>query len=166
MEAIIKGTEEGSIMVINITAMIMVLFSMVYFFDSILSSVFESLTIKDLLSIAFRPIMWLCGISWQDSLMASSLFGEKVVLNEFVAYLSLAKIPLNTMSEHSRIILTYALCGFANFASVAIIISGLKIFMPEEKKALVTELVTRALISGNLSTLMTAAIVSINLLIF
>ncbi len=165
MEAIIKGTEEGTIMVLNITATIMVLFSLVYFFDSILGAFSDTLSIKKLLSEIFRPLMWLCGISWKDSLIAASLFGEKVVLNEFVAYLSLAKIPTDTFTEHSKIVISYALCGFANFASVGIIISGLKIFMPDDKKALVTKLVTRALISGNLATLMTASMVSISLLI-
>ena len=164
MEVIIKGTEEGTIMVLNITATIMVLFSLVFFFDSILAASLRHLALRVYFQSSLDPLCG-CVVLVGKTASYSSLFGEKVVLNEFVAYLSLAKIPANTFTEHSKIVMSYALCGFANFASVGIIISGLKIFMPEDKKALVTNLVTRALISGNLATLMTASVVSISLLI-
>ena len=104
----------------------MVLFSMFFSFDSILAVFFESLSIKNILSELFRPLCGCVVLVGKTASWPPLLFGEKVVLNEFVAYLSLAKIPANTFTEHSKIVMSYALCGFANFASVGIIISGLK----------------------------------------
>ena len=160
MDAIISGTEDGIKMVLSIVGIIMVLFSLVYFVDTILGAIYEGLSIKLMFSYLFRPLMWLIGIDWSETLEASSLFGDKVVLNEFVAYLNMAKLDPEVLSARTKTILSFALCGFANFASVGIIIGGLKIFMPEEKKSLVINLVSRALISGNLATLTTAAVCS------
>ena len=160
MDAIISGTEDGVKMVINIIAIIMVLFSLVYLADIILASVHTGLSIKIILGFLCRPIMWLIGIEWNETAEAASLFGDKVVLNEFVAYLNLSKLGTEAVSTRSATILSYALCGFANFSSVGIISSGLSAIMDENKKALVIGLVTKALISGNLATLTTAAICS------
>jgi len=117
-----------------------------------------------ILGYLLAPIAWVIGIDWNDAVVAGGLIGQKVVLNEFIAYLQLAQTPVGTgvgaISEHSRLILTYALCGFANFASIAIQIGGIGGLAPE-RRADLARFGLRAVLGGSLATLMTATIAGV-----
>ena len=117
-----------------------------------------------ILGYVLAPIAWVIGIEWDDAVIAGGLIGQKVVLNEFVAYLQLAATPIgdgvNAISEHSRLILTYALCGFANFASIAIQIGGIGALAPE-RRADLARFGMRAVLGGSIATLMTATIAGV-----
>jgi CNT family concentrative nucleoside transporter len=105
----------------------------------------------------FRPVMWLIGVPWAETATAAGLMGTKTVLNEFVAYLSLAHLPGDALSAHSRLIVTYALCGFANFGSCGILIGGLGAMIPERRHEVVT-LGVRSILSGTLATCASGAV--------
>jgi CNT family concentrative nucleoside transporter len=109
---------------------------------------------------AFAPIAWLMGIPYEEAATAGSLLGVKTVLNEFIAYLNLAGLPEGALSERSRTIMLYGLCGFANFGSVGILIAGMTALIPSRREEVV-ELAMKSLIPGTLATCMTAAIVSL-----
>jgi concentrative nucleoside transporter, CNT family len=117
-----------------------------------------------ILGYILAPIAWVIGIDWDDAVIAGGLIGQKVVLNEFVAYLQLAATPIGdgvgAISEHSRLILTYALCGFANFASIAIQIGGIGALAPE-RRADLAKFGMRAVLGGSIATLMTATIAGV-----
>jgi CNT family concentrative nucleoside transporter len=106
----------------------------------------------------FAPLAWLIGIPWEECAKAGTLLGVKTVLNELIAYLQLGQIPAGALSERSRLILTYALCGFANFGSLGIMIGGMVAMVPA-RRAEIVNLGAKTLISGTLATMMTAAVV-------
>jgi concentrative nucleoside transporter, CNT family len=118
----------------------------------------EKISLQRLFAYAFRPVMWLIGISGPDTAAAASLMATKTVLNEFIAYVDLAKLPPEALSPHSRLILTYALCGFANFGSLGILIGGMGAMVPERRPEIVA-LGLRSILSGTLATCMSGAIV-------
>jgi CNT family concentrative nucleoside transporter len=117
-----------------------------------------------ILGYVLAPIAWVIGIDWNDAVIAGGLIGQKIVLNEFIAYLQLSQIPVGegagAISEHSRLILTYALCGFANFASIAIQIGGIGSLAPERRSDL-ARFGLRAVLGGTIATLMTATIAGV-----
>ena len=117
-----------------------------------------------ILGYVLAPIAWVIGIEWNDAVIAGGLIGQKVVLNEFIAYLQLSQTPIGTgpgaISENSRLILTYALCGFANFASIAIQIGGIGSLAPERRGDL-ARFGMRAVLGGSIATLMTATIAGV-----
>jgi len=119
-----------------------------------------------ILGTILAPIAWVIGIPWDDAAIAGGLIGQKIVLNEFIAYLQLSQLPVGTgvgaISEESRIILTYALCGFANFASIAIQIGGIGSLAPE-RRADLARFGLRAVLGGSIATLMTATIAGVML---
>jgi CNT family concentrative nucleoside transporter len=117
-----------------------------------------SLTIEQMLGFLFAPLAWVIGIPWEECAKAGSLLGVKTVLNELIAYLQLSQIPAGALSERSRLILTYALCGFANFGSLGIMIGGMVAMVPA-RRAEIVSLGARTIVSGTLATLMTAAVV-------
>ena len=119
-----------------------------------------ALTIERMLGWLFAPLAWLIGIPWAECTSAGALLGVKTVLNEFVAYLQLAATGQSVLSERSRLILTYALCGFANFGSLGIMIGGMAAMVPA-RRAEIASLGAKTLISGTLATLMTAAVVGV-----
>ena len=106
------------------------------------------------------PLMWLTGIPWSETFTAGSLMGVKTVLNEFIAYLELVKVEKDQLSERSQIIMIYALCGFANFGSLGIMIGGLATMVPERRKEIVA-LGFKAILAGTLATMMTGAVVAL-----
>jgi concentrative nucleoside transporter, CNT family len=118
----------------------------------------SALTLQRLLGWLFAPVVWLIGIPWQEAASAGQLMGIKTVLNELLAYLQLAALPPDVLSERSRLIMTYALCGFANFGSLGIMIGGLGALAPE-RRAEVVALGMRSIVAGTLATLMTGAVV-------
>jgi CNT family concentrative nucleoside transporter len=162
MDAIAQGTREGIELLVNVTAMLIVIVALVALANKLLGFVTAplglELTIEGMLGWLFAPLAWLIGIPWAECAKAGSLLGVKTVLNELIAYLQLGHIPAGALSERSRLILTYALCGFANFGSLGIMIGGMVAMVPS-RRAEIVSLGTKTIVSGTLSTLMTAAVV-------
>jgi CNT family concentrative nucleoside transporter len=120
----------------------------------------EAVTLQRLFAYVFQPVMWLIGIPGPETATAASLMGTKTVLNEFIAYVDFAKLPVDALSERSRLIMTYALCGFANFGSLGILIGGMGAMVPERRPEIVA-LGLRSILSGTLATCMSGAVVGI-----
>ena len=117
-----------------------------------------SLSIEMILGYAFAPIAWLMGIPWSEALVAGELLGIKTTLNEFVAYYSLANLEDGLLSERSKLITLYGLCGFANFSSVGILVSGISAMSPDRKGDLIA-VSFKALIGATLASCMTGLVV-------
>jgi CNT family concentrative nucleoside transporter len=164
MEAITQGTLRGVQLFLNVVAMLIVLVALVYLCNLILGLLpnvgAEPLTLQRLFGIAMAPVVWLMGIPWSESGVAGALMGTKTVINELVAYLDMGQLPEGALSSRSYLILTYAMCGFANPGSVGIMIGGLGTLVPERRSEIVS-LGFRALLAGTLATCMTGAIVGI-----
>jgi CNT family concentrative nucleoside transporter len=162
MDAIAQGTWEGVVLLANVTAMLIVAVALVALANQILALVASpfglQLAFQQMLGWLFAPLAWLTGIPWGECAQAGALLGVKTVLNEFLAYLQLAGLAPGTLSERSRLILTYALCGFANFGSLGIMVGGIAAMVPQ-RRAEVAELGAKTMVSGTLATLMTAAVV-------
>ncbi len=116
------------------------------------------LSVERGLGLAFAPLAWAMGIPWRESPAAGALLGVKLVLTEFTAFVDLAKAPAGAFSERTRVIMTYALCGFANIASVGINVAGYSVLVPQ-RRGEVIGLVWKAMLAGFLATCMTAAVV-------
>ena len=161
MDAIARGTSDGLKLVANVAAMLLVLVALVALLNSALSLLpfpgDEALTLQSMLGWIFAPLVWLMGIPWQEATVAGGLMGTKTALNELLAFLALAELPAGTLSDKSTIIMTYALCGFANFGSLGIMIAGLTGMCAERAQEIVA-LAPKSLISGTLATCMTGAI--------
>jgi CNT family concentrative nucleoside transporter len=161
MEAIVRGTNDGIGFVAAIIAMLIVLVALVSLVNLALGLLPDDgtpITLQRLFAYGFWPILWLIGIPVPDLGTASALMGTKTVLNEFVAYLDFAHLPQDAMEPRSRLIMTYALCGFANFGSLGILIGGLSAMAPERKHEIVS-LGLRSILSGTLATSMSGAVV-------
>jgi CNT family concentrative nucleoside transporter len=163
MEAIITGTTDGIGMIASIIAMLIVLVSLVTLFNmglGLISLEGAPLTLQRIFAYGFRPLVWLIGIPWEESDAASRLMGTKTVLNEFVAFLDLSHLPDGALSPRSRLIMTFALCGFANFGSLGIMLGGMSAMVPERRPEIVA-LGWRSVIAGTLATLMSGAVVGL-----
>ena len=164
MEAIAQGTERGLALYLNIIAMLLVLVALVQLANSVLGLLPDyagaSLTLERVLGWVMAPVAWLIGIPWSEAVTAGSLMGIKTVLNEFLAYLALAEIGPDELSERSVLIMSYALCGMANLGSVGIMIGGFSALMPERRRE-VANLGLKSLVGGTLATCCTGAIVGI-----
>ncbi len=160
MEAISQGTSDGLKLLAYVIAMLVVMVSLVALLNMMLGLLPWGLTIERIFGWLAAPLAWLIGIEWKEALVAGELIGTKTVINEFLAYLKLAAIPDEALSERSRVILTYALCGFANPGSLGIMTGGL-IAMAPERRADILSLGPRCLISGTLATLMTGAVIGV-----
>jgi concentrative nucleoside transporter, CNT family len=162
MDAIARGTQDGIVFLANILAMLVVLVALVTLVNLALGGLphwgGEPVTLQRLFAYAFRPVMWLIGIPGSDVDAAADLMGTKTVLNEFVAYVDLAKLPDGTLSPQSRLIMTYALCGFANFGSLGILIGGMGAMVPERRHEIVS-LGLRSILSGTMATCMSGAVI-------
>jgi len=154
MDALTRGTLEGVHLLLNIVAMLVVFVSLV----ALVNLVIAPYTLQGGLGWVLAPLAWLCGISWDDARAAGSLLGTKTVINELVAYLDLA--ARTDLSERSRLLLTYALCGFANFGSLGIMIGGLGTMSPERRSEVV-DLGIKSIVAGTLATCLTAATVAL-----
>ena len=161
MDAIVRGTSDGLKLMINVGAMLLVFIALVALFNSALLLVPYSsndpLTLQTILGWMFAPLVWLMGIPWQEAQLAGTLMGIKTALNELLAFLALVDLPAESLSDKSTIIMTYALCGFANFGSLGIMIAGLTGMCSERTREIVA-LAPKSLISGTLATCMTGAI--------
>jgi CNT family concentrative nucleoside transporter len=162
MDAIAKGTRDGIVFVLNIVAMLVVMIALVSLVNAVLGLLPDiagaPMTLQRLFSYAFRPVMWLIGIPAGDVAAAAQLMGTKTVLNEFVAYVDLAKLPADQLDDHARLVMTYALCGFANFGSLGILIGGMGAMVPE-RRAEIVQLGLRSILSGTMAGCMSGAIV-------
>lgn len=162
IDAITRGALDALPLLLNIIAMLIVMVALVSLSNAalaVLPAVGDApLTLERLLGWVFAPVVWLIGIPWHEAAAAGQLMGVKTVLNELLAYIQLTAFPEGTLSERSRLIMTYALCGFANFGSLGIMLGGLGALAPE-RRAEVAALGLRAILGGTLATLMTAALV-------
>jgi CNT family concentrative nucleoside transporter len=120
---------------------------------------YNNITLELILGYIFSPISFLIGVPWEDSIKAGSYIGQKLVTNEFVAYISFTK-DFASLSEKTKVIITFALCGFANFSSVGILIGGLGILAKKRRKE-IANLGIKAIVAGSLSNLMSATIAGI-----
>ena len=150
MDALTRGTLEGAQLLLNIVAMLVVFVALV----ALINLVISPYSLQGLLGWALAPLAWLAGISWADAPAAGALLGTKTVVNELVAYLQLAQ--LRDFSERNRVLMTYALCGFANFGSLGIMIGGLGTMCPERRPEIVG-LGLKSIVAGTLATCLTAA---------
>ena len=164
MDAITRGTAEGVAFVIQIVAMLIVLIALVYIVNAMLGLLPQvgdaPLTLQRLLGWLFAPLAWAAGVPWSESQAAGALLGTKTALNEFIAYIELSKIPPEVLSPRSKLLMTYALCGFANFGSLGILIGGMGAMVPERRGEIV-QLGMKSILAGTLATCMTAAVVGL-----
>ena len=164
IDAVTRGTADGLKLIGNILAMLIVLISLVALVNLALGALpdlgGEALTLQRILGWLFAPIAWLMGIPWHEATTAGSLLGTKVILNELVAYIDMAALPADALGPRSDIIMTYALCGFANFGSLGIMIGGISALCPARRMDIL-QLAPRTLISGTIVTCMTGAVVGI-----
>lgn len=164
MDAVVRGTADGVGLLINIIAMLIVLVALVALANGLLALLPEiagaPVTLQRLMGLVMAPIVWLMGIPAQEMMTAGALMGTKTVLNELLAYVDLAHLPAGALSERSRVIMTYGLCGFANFGSLGIMIAGLAAMAPQRRDDIVA-LGGRSIISGTLASCLTGAVVGI-----
>ena len=164
MDAIVKGTATGLELLLNICAMLIVLVALVHLANAIIGLLpavgGAPITLQRLLGYLMAPICWLMGIPWKEAATAGALMGMKTILNEFIAYVELAKLPADALDPRSRLIMLYAMCGFANFGSLGIMIAGLGTMAPERRDEVVS-LGFKSIISGTLATCLIGAIVGV-----
>jgi concentrative nucleoside transporter, CNT family len=162
MDAIVRGTTAGLELLLNICAMLVVLIALAHLVNSALGLLPNiagaPVTLERVLGLVMAPVCWLMGIPWAEAPTAGALMGVKTILNEFVAYLKLAALPVDALSDRSRLIMLYAMCGFANFGSLGIMIGGLATMAPERRDDVVS-LGFKSIVSGTLSTCLIGAIV-------
>ena len=164
MDVIANSTQVGLQILLNVVAMVIVVVALVFLLNAFLG-VFpdvagRALTMERILGWALAPVAWLIGIPWRDALQAGELLGAKTVLTEFIAYVRLGELPAETLSLRSRTILAYALCGFANFISLGIMLTGLIAMVPE-RRAEVLRFGFTSLWAGSLATFTSACVVGV-----
>ena len=161
LDALVKGTIDGVPILVAIVATLLVAVAFVALVNAALGTLphwgGDAITLQRVFALPFRPVMWLIGLPWDEAGAAATLMGTKTVLNEFVAYLNFSKLPTDAFAPRSRLILTYALCGFANFGSLGIMIGGLGAMVPERRHEVVA-LGLRSILSGTLATCMSGAV--------
>jgi len=164
MDAIVRGTTTGLELLLNIVAMLIVLVALVHLANAVLGLLPDvagsSITLQRLLGIVMAPVCWLMGVPSDQAVTAGALMGIKTVLNELLAYLQLAELPAEALDARSRLIMLYALCGFANFGSLGIMMAGLTVMAPE-RRADIISLGGKSIVSGTLTTCLIGAIVGI-----
>jgi concentrative nucleoside transporter, CNT family len=165
MDAIVRGTATGLELLLNICAMLIVLVALVHLANAIIAGVLPEvagapITLQRLLGYVMAPVCWLLGIPWSEAATAGGLMGVKTVLNELIAYVELSKLPPEALEPRSRLIMLYAMCGFANFGSLGIMIAGLSTMAPERRDD-VLSLGLKSIVSGTIATCVMAAIVGV-----
>jgi CNT family concentrative nucleoside transporter len=162
MDAITRGTLGGVRLLINIIAMLVVFVGLVHLLNLLLGILPDffgrPITFQRLMGYVMAPVTWVMGIPWSEALITGELMGTKTVLNELLAYLKLASLPEGTLSERSRLIIIYAMCGFANFGSLGIMIGGLGA-MAKERRDEIVGLGIKSIVAGTIATCMTGALV-------
>jgi len=164
MDAIVRGTLDGVGLLINVIAMLVVLVALVHLLNQVLG-LFPDIggqapSLQRLLGLALAPVAWLMGLPWSEAGTAGALLGTKIVLNEFIAYLDMAALPREGFSDRGRLIMAYAMCGFANLGSLGIMIGGLATIAPERRGEVVA-LGPKSIIAATFATCMTGAVVGL-----
>jgi CNT family concentrative nucleoside transporter len=164
MDAVTQGTLQGVSLLINIVAMLVVLVALVHLINIVLGLLPQwadgPITLQRIFGTLMAPVVWLMGVPWSEAPVAGSLLGTKTILNEFIAYLDMSRLDADALGSHSKVIMTYALCGFANPGSLGIMIGGLGTMAPERRGEIVS-LGFRSIVAGTLSTCMTGAVVGL-----
>ena len=163
MDAIVKGTVAGLELLLNIVAMLIVLVALVYLANAVLGllpDVGGRISLQRMLGYVMAPVCWLLGLPWPQAITAGSLMGTKTVLNELIAYVDLSKLGADALDPRSRLIMLYAMCGFANFGSLGIMIGGLGTMAPERREE-INSLGLKSIVSGTLTTCLMGAIVGV-----
>lgn len=165
MDAITKGTLEGINLLISIIGMLVVLVALVHLVNLVLALLpslpsGKAITFQGIIGSLMAPVTWLMGVPWSEAEVSGSLMGTKTVLNEFIAYLDLARLPEGALCERTRVIMTYGMCGFANFGSLGIMIGGMGAMVPERRDEIVA-MGLKSILSGTIATCMTGAVVGI-----
>lgn len=164
MDAIVKGTAAGLELLLNIIAMLLVLVALVYLANAVIGLLPEmgggKISLQRLLGYVMAPVCWLMGLPWPQAVTAGSLMGTKTVLNELIAYVELSKLGSDALDPRSRLIMLYAMCGFANFASLGIMIGGLGTMAPERREE-INALGLKSIVSGTLTTCLMGAVVGV-----
>jgi CNT family concentrative nucleoside transporter len=160
-EAIGNGAATGLTLALNVGAMLLAFVAMIALLNGILSGIggwfgFDDLTLQWILGKVLAPLAFLVGVPWDEAIAAGSLIGQKVVINEFYAYASFVQIK-ETLTPHTQVIVTFALCGFANLSSIAILLGGLGSIVPSRRKD-IARLGLRAVLGGTLANLMSASL--------
>jgi len=161
MDAVTRGTSEGLQLLLNVVAMLVVLVALVALANEVLALLPDDgrpWSLQRLFGYLMAPLAWLAGVEWREAATAGALLGTKTILNELIAYLELAALPPEALSARSRVIMTYALCGFANLGSLGIMIGGLTTMVPERRREIL-DLGPRTLVAGTLATLSCGCIV-------
>jgi concentrative nucleoside transporter, CNT family len=154
MDALTQGTLQGAQLLLNIVAMLVVFVALV----ALVNFIIAPYSLQGMLGWALAPLAWLCGVPWSEARAGGALLGTKTILNELVAYLDLSR--MSDLSERSRTLMTYALCGFANLGSLGIMIGGLGTMCPE-RRAEIVALGLKSIVAGTLATCLTAAAVGL-----
>jgi CNT family concentrative nucleoside transporter len=164
MDAIVKGTTAGLELLLNNIAMLLVLVALVYLANAILGLLPNvggaAISMQRLLGYAMAPVCWLMGLPWPQAITAGSLMGVKTVLNELIAYVDMSKLGPDALDPRSKLIMLYAMCGFANFGSLGIMIGGLGTMAPERREE-INSLGLKSIVSGTLTTCLIGAIVGV-----
>ena len=164
MDAVTKGTIQGVQLLINIIAMLIVLVALVHLINLIFGLFPDfggrPVSLQRVLGLVMAPVVWLMGIPWAEAPTAGELMGTKTVLNEFLAYLDMSRLAPGALNPKSLVIMTYAMCGFANPGSLGIMIGGMGTMAPEKQNEIVS-LGFRSIVAGTLATCMTGAVVGI-----
>ena len=164
IDAVTKGTLQGVSLLINIIAMLVVLVALVYLVNLIFGLLpdigGQPVTLQRIMGYVMAPVVWLMGVPWQEATTAGSLMGTKTILNELLAYLQMSQMKPDTLSPKSMLIMTYAMCGFANPGSLGIMIGGMGTMAPTRRNEVVS-LGLRSIVAGTLATSMTGAVVGI-----
>ncbi|MGE0285903.1 MAG: NupC/NupG family nucleoside CNT transporter [Bradyrhizobium sp.] len=164
MDAIVKGTGAGLELLLNIIAMLLVLVALVYLANAVIGLLPEiggaKISLQRLLGYIMAPVCWLMGLPWPQAITAGSLMGTKTVLNELIAYVELSKLGTDALDPRSRLIMLYAMCGFANFASLGIMIGGLGTMAPERREE-INALGLKSIVSGTITTCLMGAVVGV-----
>ena len=168
MDAFSSGATDGIAIIWNIATMLIAALALVYITNALLGAIpitvpvdgmQKPISLDILLGWLFAPLMYMAGVPWNEAVKAGSFIGQKTVFTEFVAFINLGNMPAGEMTERTRTIVTYAICGFANFGSMGILIGGLSIMAPERRPDFLS-LAWKTLYAGTLATIMAAAVVA------
>jgi concentrative nucleoside transporter, CNT family len=164
MDAIVKGTSSGLELLLNIIAMLIVLVALVHLLNAMLGLLPDiggaPISLQRMLGLVMAPVCWLMGLPWTQAVTAGSLMGTKTVLNELIAYVDLSKLAPDALDARSRLIMLYAMCGFANFGSLGIMIGGLGTMAPERREE-INALGVKSIVSGTITTCLMGAVVGV-----
>jgi CNT family concentrative nucleoside transporter len=167
MDAFATGATDGIAIIWNIATMLIAALALVFISDQILQALpftfniggeEKKLSLDFILGLIFAPFMYMAGVPWEESIRAGGFVGMKTVFTEFIAFMRLGELPADQMTERTRTLVTYAICGFANFGSMGILIGGLSIMCPERRPDFLA-LAWKTLFAGTLATIMAAAVV-------